>query len=279
MNPQFKNILHHLGIYHPLQSHYRNLVFYVKRFFYRISFSSYKGHGFTCNVCQQQYFRFVDDWPASENKNALSINHVIAGYGNNIICPNCLSNARERLVIAMLQHHVNIDNKKILHLSPEKNVYQYLKSKSEVITADLVPGFYKNIDKHIKQEDATAFSFADQCFDVVVANHVLEHIPDDKKAMSEIYRVLKKGGVAVLQVPYSETISETIEEPNINNPARQSALFGQKDHIRIYQLNDYINRLGQSGFIVSKISYKELSAFHQHAIQLDETFLEIKKPY
>jgi SAM-dependent methyltransferase len=279
LNIQFKNILHALGIYHPLQSHYRNLVFYVKRFFYRISFSSYKGHGFTCNVCQQQYFRFVDDWPASENKNALSINHVIAGYGNNIICPNCLSNARERLVIAMLQHHVNIDNKKILHLSPEKNVYQYLKSRSQVVTTDLVPGFYKNIDKHIKQEDAMAFSFADQSFDVVIANHVLEHISDDLKAMSEIFRVLKKGGVAVLQIPYSETISATIEEPLIDNPAKQSALFGQKDHIRIYQLNDYISRLGQSGFIVSKISYKELSAFHQHAIQLDETFLEIKKPY
>jgi SAM-dependent methyltransferase len=279
LNIQFKNILHALGIYHPLQSHYRNLVFYVKRFFYRISFSSYKGHGFTCNVCQQQYFRFVDDWPASENKNALSINHVIAGYGNNIICPNCLSNARERLVIAMLQHHVNIDNKKILHLSPEKNVYQYLKSRSQVVTTDLVPGFYKNIDKHIKQEDAMAFSFADQSFDVVIANHVLEHISDDLKAMSEIFRVLKKGGVAVLQIPYSETISATIEEPLIDNPAKQSALFGQKDHIRIYQLNDYISRLGQSGFIVSKISCKELSAFHQHAIQLDETFLEIKKPY
>ena len=279
MNPQFKNILHSLGIYHPLQSHYRNVVFYLKRLFYRISFSSYKGHGFTCNVCQQQYFRFVDYWPASENNKALSINHVIAGYGKNIICPNCLSNARERLVIAMLQHHVNIDNKKILHLSPEKNVYQYLKSKSNVITADLVPGFYKNIDKHIRQEDVTALSFADQSFDVVIANHVLEHIPDDLKAMSEIYRVLKKGGVAILQVPYSETISETIEEPLIYNPKKQSNLFGQKDHVRIYQLNDYISRLGQSGFIVSKINYKELSAFHQHAIQLDETFLEIKKPF
>jgi len=255
------------------------VIFYLKRFLYRISFASYKGHGFTCNVCQQQYFRFVDDWPASENKNAISKNNVIAGYGKNIICPNCLSNARERLVIAMLQHHVNILNKKILHLSPEKNVYQYLKSKSEVITADLVPGFYKNIDKQIKQEDAMAFSFADQSFDVVIANHVLEHISDDLKAMSEIFRVLKKGGVAILQVPYSETISATIEEPLIDNPAKQSALFGQKDHVRIYQLNDYISRLEQSGFIVSKISYKELSEFHQYAIQLDETFLEIKKPY
>ncbi len=279
MNPQFKNILHSLGIYHPLQSHYRNVVFYLKRMFFRISFSSYKGHGFTCNVCQQQYFRFVDDWPSSENKNALSNSNVIAGYGKNIMCPNCLSNARERLVVAMLQHHINIENKKILHLSPEKNIYQYLITKSQVVTADLVKGFYQNIDKHIKQEDVTALSFADQSFDLVIANHVLEHIPDDLKAMSEIYRVLKKGGIAILQVPYSETISATIEEPLIANPERQSELFGQKDHVRIYQLNDYISRLGQSGFIVSKISYKELSAFHHHAIQVDETFLEIKKPY
>lgn len=279
MNPKFKNILHSLGIYHPLQSHYRNFVFHVKKLFFKISFFSYKGHGYTCNVCQQQYFRFVDDWPAAENKNALSIHNVIAGYGKNIICPNCLSNARERLVIDMLQRHIYIENKKILHLSPEKNVYHYLISKSQVVTADLVPGFYKNIDKHIKQEDLTALSFADQSLDVVIANHVLEHIPDDLKAMSEIFRVLKKGGVAILQVPYSETISETIEEPLIENPKRQSALFGQKDHVRIYQLKDYISRLEQSGFIVSEINYKELSAFHQHSIQLDETFLDIKKPY
>ena len=179
----------------------------------------------------------------------------------------------------MLQHHINIDNKKILHLSPEKNIYQYLITKSQVVTADLVPGFYKNIDKQIKTEDATAFSFADQSFDLVIANHVLEHISDDLKAMSEIFRVLKKGGVAILQVPYSETITETIEELTIDNPKKQSDLFGQKDHVRIYQLNDYISRLGQSGFIVSKISYKELSAFHQHAIQVDEAFLDIKKPY
>ena len=278
LNQQIKNILKSLEIYHPLQSGYRNFLFKIKREYYRRLFSKYKGKGLECNFCGHQYLKFVDDYPETENQQALSINNVVAGYGKNILCPFCLSTARERLIMATLKSKIEICNKNILHLSPEKNIFNYLKKRSKLVTADLFPGYYKNIDKAIRKENVTLLSFENDYFDLVIANHILEHIPDDAAAMKEIFRVLKKGGVAILQVPYSETITETLETPLIDHPKLQSALYGQRDHVRIYQLNDFINRLMKTGFIVSCLKYEMLKPFYIYAIQTGEVFLEIKKP-
>ena len=176
-----------------------------------------------------------------------------------------------------MKNRVKTTGKKILHLSPEKNIYRFIKENNEVIATDIQPAFYKRIEKQIREEDATHLSFSDNNFDLVIGNHIMEHIPDDNTAMSEIYRVLKPGGQAILQIPYSNKIATTIEEPNIKNPIKQSLLFGQKDHVRIYQLQDYLNRLRQCGFTVSLIEYKDLSAYYKNAIQINEAFICISK--
>jgi predicted SAM-dependent methyltransferase len=119
--------------------------------------------------------------------------------------------------------------------------------------------------------------FDDEHFDMVIANHILEHIPNDDKAIKEIYRVLKKNGIAILQVPYSETIPTTLESPQIQDSSQQSAMFGQKDHVRIYQLEQYIEKLKQHLFTVKVMRYEALDSFHQFAIQKGECFLEIRK--
>jgi SAM-dependent methyltransferase len=274
----FKNILKSLGIYYFLQGNYRQLLFTVKKYLCILKYAKFKGAGFTCNCCATAYSKFVPEYPSAENAYAINSNEVIAGYGQNILCPSCLSTARERLIIALLKEGVKIFEKKILHFSPEKNIYNFLKISNEVITADIDPMFYKPVDKGIKNEDATHLSFADNSFDVVIGNHILEHIPNDTKAMEEIYRVLKPAGRAILQVPYSEKNSITIEEPGINEPEKQSALFGQKDHVRIYSLNDYINRLKQAGFYVDVIPYTSLQGYYKFAIQNKESFINIFKP-
>jgi len=127
----------------------------------------------------------VPDIPTEENRLAIKNNTIIAGYGQHIICPYCMSTARERLVMAMLAE-MDIKGKKILHLSPEKNIYNCIKDSAVVTTADLLPGFYKTIDGLVQKQDATHFSFGDNSFDLVIGNHILEHIPDDHKAMKEI---------------------------------------------------------------------------------------------
>ena len=266
-----------VGAYHFLQSNYRELLFTVKKVRYRISYAKFKGSGFECNCCGASYSKFVPDYPAADNANALKVNAVVAGYDDNILCPACLSTARERLIIALLNNQFKITGKKILHFSPEKNIYRVIKINNEVITADIEPLFYRNIDSNITNEDATCLSYANNSFDVVIGNHIMEHIPNDIKAMAEIYRVLKPGARAILQVPYSAILSATIEEPEINDPQKQAALFGQKDHVRIYQLQNYLGRLQSCGFNVALIEYKDLAAFYKNAIQVNECFISILK--
>ncbi|WP_431214680.1 class I SAM-dependent methyltransferase [Puia sp. P3] len=147
-----------------------------------------------------------------------------------------------------------------------------------VTTVDLTPGFYRNIDSSVRYADATSLPFPDNSFDVLIANHVLEHIPEDAKAMKEMFRVLRNHGFAILQVPYSETLPTTIEEPFIDDPVRQAALYGQKDHVRIYSKTDYIHRLRQAGFHVDPLSPETLAPFRIYAIQENESvFLCHKK--
>ncbi len=277
MKETVKNILKKLGLYYFLQCNYRNILSSIKRINYKIQYAKYRGAGFECNCCGATYNKFVPDYPSAENAHAINTNEVIAGYGENILCPACLSTARERLIIALLKSEIKISGKKILHFSPEKNIYNFIKQHNEVVTADIEPLFYKIIDDKIKNEDATRLSFAVNSFDVIIGNHILEHIPDDKKAIKEMYRVLKPGGRAILQVPYSTTILTTLETPEINNPEKQSALYGQKDHVRIYQLQDYISRLQKAGFKVEVIDYSNLNAYYKNAIQPNEVFLSILK--
>lgn len=276
MKETVKRILKSAGYYHSLQSAYRNLLFFFDRTYSRIIFQNFKGSGFNCNVCGNAYTQFKAHFPAPENAKALADYDVIAGYGKNILCPFCLSNARERLIIEMLKT-IDLKEKKILHLSPEKNVFNCISKYANVTTADLLPGFYKTIDKNIVEQNATKFSFADNSFDLVIGNHILEHIPDDIAAVQEIFRILKKGGQAILQVPYSETITHTLENKFIVDPKLQSELFGQKDHVRIYALTDYILLLKNAGFEVEILSAEELNRFKKYAIQEKECFLQIRK--
>lgn len=278
MTRGIKNILKAIGVYYPLLSYYHSRKFAARNRQYKKEYQQYAGSGYLCNVCGSSYSRFVPDLPSSENKNALDKNQVIAGYGEHILCPNCMSTARERLIIAYLKDKVNLEGKKVLHLSPERKVSIYLREKAAVTTADLMPEIYMSIVKDVQRQDATKFTFTDNSFDILVANHILEHIPDDRKAMREMYRVLKPGGLAILQVPYSETIATTIEEPAINDPAKQSALFGQEDHVRIFELNDYMHRLKSVGFIVELLPQADIDHYAIHATQPGEKLFVIHKP-
>lgn len=98
--------------------------------------------------------------------------------------------------------------------------------------------------------------FKEEVFDVVLCNHVLEHIIDDKKAMAEIFRVLKIGGIAILQVPVSHKLIHTYEDCSITEPEQRKKAFGQFDHVRIYGM-DYPQRLESIGFKVEKINISQ----------------------
>ncbi len=280
MKEHLKSILKKLNLYHPLQSAYRSSLSFIRNQYLKLVYARFKGSGFQCNFCGVSYKKFVPEHPAPDIENAIYGNNVIAGFGPNVYCPNCLSKNRERLVKAVLQTYLSIDGKKILHFSPEKHLFRFINKTAHVTTVDITPGFYRNIDNSIRYADATNLPFAAGSFDILIANHILEHIPEDIKAMKEMFRVLDANGLAILQVPYSETLPAILEDPNINDPARQAALYGQKDHVRIYTKAGYIQCLRQAGFHVNILTPEVLAPFRIHAIQENESvFLCSKRPH
>lgn len=273
MNRGLKSFLQRLKIYHPLQSSYRAARTWLANQFYKSKYRHYKGAGFTCNFCGAVYQRFVPEYPTPDIAPAIDAHQVIAGYGENVYCPQCLSKNRERLIKAAIENYIRLKpNIRILHFSPEKHLYTWLKQQTSFITtADSAPRFYTSIDPHIRHADATKLAFNDKSFDLVIANHILEHIPEDQKAMREIRRILADDGVAILQVPYSATLKTTLEDTEINDPKQQAALFGQRDHVRIYSYTDYIGRLRDAGFTPHILTPEDLAAFRIYAIQETES--------
>jgi SAM-dependent methyltransferase len=135
-----------------------------------------------------------------------------------------------------------------LHVAPEENLSLKLKSYPNIdyLSVDLNS---PSADLHM---DITDIKQDNDTYDVIICNHVLEHIQDDMKAIRELYRVLKKSGYAILQVPISYRMEETIEDPTIISPEKRKETFGQEDHVRIYGA-DYVLRLKKAGFTVNAI--------------------------
>ncbi len=121
--------------------------------------------------------------------------------------------------------------------------------------------------------DITDIPYAENTFDVVLCSHVLEHIPDDRKAMSELYRILKPGGWALLLVPFDAERPETFEDPDVVDPKERTRLFGQFDHVRVYG-RDFKDRLESAGFTVRQEFYAReldqvLAQRYQVLVELD----------
>jgi SAM-dependent methyltransferase len=159
-------------------------------------------------------------------------------------CPVCGSIERHRhLYIHLLSIFSTLKNKKILHFAPEKIFFDLLKnSTAEYYDADIEQ------DRASYVENIENISFEDNYFDYIIAIHVLEHIEDDIKALNEIYRVLKLGGIAYLCVP---TADKHLENPLIISPADRLKYFGQEDHVRIYSKELFFKRIKCAGFEAS----------------------------
>jgi predicted SAM-dependent methyltransferase len=184
---------------------------------------------------------------------------AFAKIGHDLVTPTNGARGRQRLVWHYLEHKLNILTNEItlLHTAPELSFYEVL-SKAKNIK--YVPGD-KMVDGYSNQGgminiDLTGLEFEDKTFDCIVSNHVLEHIPADRKAMSEMYRVLKVGGTAVITTPIMETSPTTYEDANIVTPQDRLKHFGQWDHVRWYGL-DIKNRLEEVGFEVEMTKYGE----------------------
>ena len=170
-------------------------------------------------------------------------------------CFKCGSKDRHRLVLVYLKYKLGIFSSdaiiRILHMAPEKSLSKYIQNNSshEYIGGDLVPERYSYV-KNMVKVDLLEIPYENDSFDLIICNHLLEHISQDDLAMQEIRRVLKPGGTAILQVPISLNSETTYEDGTITSPQDRLVAFGQSDHVRIYG-RDYPDRLRKAGFEVN----------------------------
>ena len=190
----------------------------------------------------------------------------------NTMCPVCVSEKRHRLAWLFLNQETDLfllPKKRMLHVAPEfcfEGVFSR-HAAIEYISVDLAS------PAAMLKMDLTDMYFTDNTFDVIYASHILEHIEDDRKAMRELYRVLKPGGWAILQVPIEPEREATYEDPAIRSPEARERAFGQADHVRIYG-NDYYERLQAAGFQVSQKRIPEQSdaaLLHKFGLDQEET--------
>lgn len=177
------------------------------------------------------------------------------GYENpreNVLAPSTLSLERHRLLWLYLKNETDFftSPKKVLHFAPEQAFYKRFRKLKHInyTTTDL------NSPLADVKADICKLPFEDNSFDIIFCNHVLEHIPDDTKAMQEMYRILKPNGWGIFQIPQDLTRKTTFEDNSITDKKERAKIFGQYDHVRIYG-RDYFDKLRSIGFEVEEVDY------------------------
>lgn len=159
----------------------------------------------------------------------------------------CGALERHRLLALWLQSQALFEpSTRVLQMAPERSLEAALRKQphSRYVTADLREGAAEI------EADITDLPFPDESFDVVLCNHVLEHVPDDRKAVSELFRVLRPGGRALMMHPIDYGREHTDEDPGLLDPEERMRRFRQEDHVRIYG-RDFPARLADAGFAVT----------------------------
>jgi SAM-dependent methyltransferase len=206
------------------------------------------GSGSLCYACNNRVGWFLPFRGGWKNVSRLMIAlDVIGSNVGKFACPRCGAHDRERHLLMYFDSvsmWANINGGSVLHFAPERIFAQrVLNAKpAKYIKADLFPSATGVI-----REDITKLSFADGIFDLVIANHILEHVIDDNSAMKEVFRVLKPGGFAILQTPYSNKLLHTFSDDGIIDDEARLQAFGQEDHVRLYG-KDLFVKLEKAGF-------------------------------
>ena len=214
-----------------------------------------------CYLCQKTFASFR---PFRDGWNSLSPFirelEVVGSDVENFACPNCGCHDRTRHLV-MYFDALNLWDRfreaAVLHIAPESHLAEriYQHAPKLYVRGDLAP------DPGTEMLDVTAIPYPAYHFDFVVCNHVLEHVLDDRRACSELFRVTKQGGCAVLQTPYSPVLQNSFVDPAIDTDALRNRYYAQEDNVRLYG-RDLFARITEAGFRLDLKTHREcLSGF------------------
>jgi len=202
-----------------------------------------------CCVCGKTFFKFSAFRGGWKAVSAYLHNMKWTGSDfDNFWCPYCRCHDRERHLILFFERlgfWDKLTGAAILHVAPEKRLAARIEAcrPARYVKGDLVPS-----REGVEKLDVTRIHYPDATFDWVFCNHVLEHVPNDAQALGELFRVLKPGGIAVLQTPFASGLGTSLEDPaEINTDEKRIEYYGQEDHVRLYG-RDLFDRIRAAGF-------------------------------
>ncbi len=211
-----------------------------------------------CVICRHAVWRFMPYGKGWRGVPPLmAALGVIGSDPEHFECPRCGAHDRERHLLMYLESSGLLSamrGKAVLHFAPEKRLSGFISAiaPSRYLCADLYPQH-----PHVERVDMLAMKFDDESFDFLVANHVMEHVADDGQALKEIHRVLKIGGYAILQTPYSSMLHQTWQDEGVVDEAARLQAYGQADHVRLYG-KDIFRRFEAAGLTSRVQSHQEL---------------------
>lgn len=198
-----------------------------------------------CGLKASQFLPFNGGWSAAPP--ILKALDVVGSDLDHYGCPHCGCTDRDRHLNLYLERLVLWDHftgAAVLHFAPERALSAVIESKQPLkwVRADLFPA-----SPEFEKIDLLSIPYGECTFDILIVNHVLEHVPDDMKALSEIHRVLKPGGLAILQTPYSAKLEKTFSDNGVDTSEGRLQAYGQEDHVRLYG-KDIFERIQSAGF-------------------------------
>ncbi len=235
---------------------------------------------FVCPVCDSKLARFerLADYYLHELDRHQSIHSIFMAETANVLqyeCRACHASDRDRLYALYIKQRYQ-PGKKLVEFAPMPALSRFINGLPlvEYRSADLQD---PRADDKV---DLTAIPYADASIDVFVASHILEHIPDDRKAMRELFRILRPGGWGIAMVPIQLDLEKTLEDLPIESPGDRWKYYGQNDHVRAYAKRDFVARLSETGFVVKQLGIDHFGAqtFERHGIHPRSVLYVVEKP-
>ena len=246
---------------------------------------NYRGEEYHCPICDAGLSRFKPIFKSfMRNLSEHGFVHPITAFETlNVqmyLCPSCGASDRERLYALFLGKQFDgIDNEQnynFIDFAPSLALSKWIRKHPfiEYVTTDL---YRKDVDVNTDITDMR--NFQDNSIDMFLCSHILEHVPDDRKAIRELYRILKPRGFGILMVPIVNSLPTTHEDPTKTTPQERTKFFAQGDHLRLYERRDYVKRLEEVGFSVNQYNMDFFGAetFHKHGIHDNSVLYVVEK--
>ena len=235
-----------------------------------------------CYVCENTFNHFTKYGGGSKYIPDFTKRlNMVGSDVDNFGCPYCFAHDRERhlyMFFDKIKLWEKLPRFHVLHSAPELNLSRKIEllNPVEYIKADYDPQH-----ENVRKIDATNIPYANDTFDLVICNHVLEHISNYLDAINEIYRVLKPNGTAIIQTPYSKILSQNFEERNIDTDEQRLFFYGEKCHYRIFSEQHFFDDLKNKGFrlnILRNSDFFDDKTSYYYGINSNEDLIQVVKP-